>query len=84
VSTWKNVKSRIIAFIVGIIFTPFGLVMLYYDFFGKKDQWYSDTSYYSWAIFFIGVASFLIAFERKKKTPDHGSKVPGKSQDEKS
>jgi hypothetical protein len=50
--------------------TPLGAVMLYYDFFGKKDQWYTDTSYYSIAMLFMGMALILIAFERKKKKPE--------------
>jgi hypothetical protein len=50
--------------------TPLGLMMLYYDFFGRKDQWYTDTSYYSIAAFFIGIAAFAIAFERKRKKPE--------------
>jgi hypothetical protein len=66
VSEEKKLKTRVSAFIVGLIATPLGLIMLYYDFFGKKDHWYSDTSYYSIAAFFIGIASFMIAFEKKK------------------
>ena len=63
----KNAKNRIIAFIVGIVCTALGLIMLYFDFFGKKENWYSDTSSYSIAAFFIGIASLFIAFEKKKK-----------------
>ena len=66
-SFWKNAKKRMISFIIGIVATALGLIMLYYDFFGKKDNWYSDTSYYSIAALFIGIACLLIAFEKKKQ-----------------
>jgi len=69
-SLLKNVKNRIIAFCAGVILTIAGAILLYFDFFGKKDQWYSDTSSYSYATFFIGIAALLIAFEKKKKEPD--------------
>jgi hypothetical protein len=75
VSAGKNVRTRVAAFIVGLIATPLGLIMLYYDFFGKKDQWYSDTSYYSIAAFFIGIACFMIAFEKKKPGGDKDSTI---------
>ncbi|MBC7874759.1 MAG: hypothetical protein H7Y01_12225 [Ferruginibacter sp.] len=83
----KNAKNRIIAFIIGIVFTVLGSVMLYLDFFGKKEQWYSDTSSYSIAIFFIGMAALLIAFEKKNKqqeqknnsSPVSGENVPGQN-----
>ena len=66
----KNAKNRIIAFVVGVVLTAVGLIMLYYDFFGKKENSYSDTSYYSIAAFFIGIAALFISFEKKKKVPE--------------
>jgi len=66
-SLLKNAKNRIVAFVVGVVLTAVGLIMLYYDFFGKKENWYSDTSSYSIAAFFIGLAALFIAFEKKKK-----------------
>jgi|GEM_PF-2781124 len=75
-SRLKNAKNSIISFVIGIICIPAGLLLIYFDFFGKKDQWYSDTSYYSYATFFIGLACLLMAFEKKKKPTDEG---PGES-----
>lgn len=77
----KNAKKRIIAFVIGIIATALGLIMLYYDFFGKKVNSYSDTSYYSIAALFIGIASLLIAFEKKKKEPEQKMDASDKPRD---
>jgi uncharacterized membrane protein HdeD (DUF308 family) len=77
----KNAKKRIIAFVVGIVATALGLLMLYYDFFGKKANYYSDTSYYSWAALLIGIASLMIAFEKKKKDPEQKMDPPEQPRD---
>ncbi len=77
----KNAKKRIISFIIGIVATAIGLIMLYYDFFGKKVNSYSDTSYYSIAALFIGIALLMIAFEKKKKEPEEKTDLTEKPRD---
>lgn len=67
-SVWKNIKQRLIAFVLGVILTIAGLIMLYYDFFGKHVNSYSSTTEYSIAAFFIGIALLAIAFSKKKET----------------
>jgi len=69
-SFWQNLKKRIIAFVLGIVFTVVGAYMIYDAFFGKKTNSYTDNSYYAYAFFFIGIALVLIAVERKKKGTD--------------
>ena len=69
----KNTKNRIISFVVGVVLTAVGLIMLYYDFFGRKENSYSDTSSYSIAAFFIGLAALFIAFEKKKEAPEQNN-----------
>lgn len=68
-SIWKNIKDRIVAFVIGVVMTVIGAILLYYDFFGRHEV-YTDNLSYSIPIFFTGIACILIAFDKKKKKED--------------
>lgn len=63
-----TVKNRIIAFVLGIVCTIGGGILTYFEFFGKGDQWYMDTSIFSYGTLMLGIVLVMVAFERKKKS----------------
>jgi hypothetical protein len=69
VSVLKNIKDRLVMFILGVVSTAGGLLLLYFDLFGKKDQWYTDNLNYSIPMFFIGITLVWLAFSKKKEEP---------------
>jgi hypothetical protein len=70
-SVLKNIKDRLVMFIIGVISTAGSLVLLYWDLFRKKGQWYTDNMNYSIPMFFIGITLVCLAFAKKKAEPDN-------------
>jgi len=61
------VKKRIIVFVLRILFAIAGAIPIYFEFLGKGDQSYMDTSYFSYGTLFLGIGLLMVAFEKKMK-----------------
>ncbi|HEV7781225.1 MAG TPA: hypothetical protein VGO58_08155 [Chitinophagaceae bacterium] len=71
-----SIKTRIITLVLGIGFTIAGGLLTYFEFFGKHDNWYTDTGYFPLGTLITGIVLVIVAFEKKKKTSEQEGTDP--------
>ena len=69
-SLLKNIKDRMVLFVIGIVMTAVACFLFYYDFVGPKTVYSGNSLSYSIPIFFTGICCVLFAFDKKKKKED--------------